>query len=70
MREMSLADKATMVNMCPEYGATMAFFLVDNVTLDYLRLTGRSEETVRHSSFYPFFYLFFLSLGCNMLFSL
>lgn len=55
MGEMSLADRATIANMCPEYGATMAFFPVDNVTLEYLRLTGRSEETVRHSySFFSF----------------
>ncbi|KAJ1389561.1 Aconitase/Iron-responsive element-binding protein 2 [Sesbania bispinosa] len=46
MGEMSLADRATIANMCPEYGATMAFFPVDDVTLEYLRLTGRSEETV------------------------
>ncbi|MED6216173.1 hypothetical protein PIB30_005054 [Stylosanthes scabra] len=46
MGEMSLADRATIANMCPEYGATMAFFPVDNVTLDYLRLTGRSEQKV------------------------
>ncbi|XP_019462415.1 PREDICTED: aconitate hydratase, cytoplasmic-like isoform X2 [Lupinus angustifolius] len=46
MREMSLADRATIANMCPEYGATMAFFPVDDVTLEYLRLTGRSEEAV------------------------
>ncbi|KAF7831295.1 aconitate hydratase, cytoplasmic [Senna tora] len=46
MGEISLADRATIANMCPEYGATMAFFPVDHVTLEYLRLTGRSEETV------------------------
>ncbi|MED6209127.1 hypothetical protein PIB30_051706 [Stylosanthes scabra] len=46
MGEMSLADRATIANMCPEYGATMAFFPVDNVTLDYLRLTGRREQKV------------------------
>ena len=61
MREMSLADKATIANMCLEYGVIMAFFPVDNVTLDYLRLTGRSEETVRHSSFYLFSFFFFVS---------
>ncbi|KAI9108570.1 hypothetical protein K1719_020454 [Acacia pycnantha] len=46
MYEISLADRATIANMCPEYGATMAFFPVDHVTLDYLRLTGRSEDMV------------------------
>jgi aconitate hydratase len=41
-----LADRATIGNMSPEYGATCGFFPVDVVTLDYLRLTGRSEERV------------------------
>jgi len=40
---MSLPDRATIANMSPEYGATMGFFPVDDVTLDYLRLTGRSD---------------------------
>ncbi|CAL5394146.1 unnamed protein product [Camellia sinensis] len=44
--KISLADKATIANMSPEYGATMGFFPVDHVTLQYLKLTGRSEETV------------------------
>ncbi|MFC4769064.1 aconitate hydratase AcnA [Effusibacillus consociatus] len=43
---MSLADRATVANMAPEYGATMGFFPVDNETLNYLRLTGRSEEHI------------------------
>lgn len=47
MSELSLADRATIANMSPEYGATMGFFPVDHVTLQYLRLTGRSDETVR-----------------------
>ncbi|KAG6637606.1 hypothetical protein CIPAW_11G190200 [Carya illinoinensis] len=46
MGELSLADRATIANMSPEYGATMGFFPVDHVTLDYLKLTGRSDETV------------------------
>jgi len=41
-----LADRATIGNMSPEYGATCGFFPVDQVTLDYLRLTGRSEERI------------------------
>src|SRR5437763_7052267 len=41
-----LADRATIGNMSPEYGATCGFFPVDQVTLDYLRLTGRSAERV------------------------
>lgn len=43
---LSLADRATVANMAPEYGATMGFFPVDEKTLDYLRLTGRSEKKV------------------------
>jgi aconitate hydratase len=41
---MSLADRATIANMAPEYGATMGFFAIDTATIDYLRLTGRSEQ--------------------------
>ncbi|XP_062196151.1 putative aconitate hydratase, cytoplasmic isoform X1 [Phragmites australis] len=44
--ELSLPTRATIANMSPEYGATMAFFPVDQVALDYLKLTGRSDETV------------------------
>ena len=43
---LSLPDRATIANMSPEYGATMGFFPVDDVTLGYLRLTGRSDQTV------------------------
>jgi len=43
---LALADRATIGNMSPEYGATCAIFPVDQVTLDYLRFTGRSEERV------------------------
>ncbi|KAG8365085.1 hypothetical protein BUALT_Bualt18G0067500 [Buddleja alternifolia] len=46
MGQLSLADRATIENMSPEYGATMGFFPVDHVTLQYLKLTGRSDETV------------------------
>ena len=46
MNKMSVADRATIANMAPEYGATMGFFPVDDVTLAYLRQTGRSEEQV------------------------
>ena len=41
-----LADRATIGNMSPEYGSTAAIFPIDDVTLDYLRLTGRSAEQV------------------------
>src|SRR5690606_10096255 len=43
---LSLADRATIANMAPEYGATCGFFGIDGKTLDYMRLTGRSEETI------------------------
>ncbi|WP_404368499.1 aconitate hydratase AcnA [Sphingomonas sp. MMS24-J45] len=43
---LSLADRATIANMAPEYGATCGFFPVDDATLDYMRLTGRSEENI------------------------
>ncbi len=43
---LSVPDRATIANMAPEYGATMGFFPIDKVTVDYLRFTGRSEETV------------------------
>ncbi|HEY0796456.1 MAG TPA: aconitate hydratase AcnA [Acidisarcina sp.] len=44
--ELSLADRATIGNMAPEYGATCGIFPVDAETLRYLRLTGRSEESI------------------------
>ena len=43
---LSLADRATLANMAPEYGATCGFFGIDDKTLDYMRLTGRSEENI------------------------
>jgi len=46
MANMTVADRATLANMAPEYGATMGFFPVDELTLDYLRLTGRTDEEV------------------------
>ena len=46
LERMSLADRATIANMAPEYGATMGFFPVDAETLAYLRLTGRPAEQV------------------------
>jgi aconitate hydratase len=46
VKYLSLPDRATIANMAPEYGATMGFFPVDDVTLDYLRLTGRSAHGV------------------------
>ncbi len=46
MTQLGLADRATLANMAPEYGATMGFFPVDEETLRYLELTGRSAELV------------------------
>src|SRR5262245_26127392 len=44
---LTIADRATLGNMCPEYGATIAIFPIDEMTLDYLRLSGRDAERVR-----------------------
>ncbi len=44
--ELTLADRATIANMAPEYGATCGFFGIDDKTLDYMRLTGRDEDTI------------------------
>src|SRR5919198_2253220 len=46
LSSLALADRATLGNMSPEYGATCGFFPVDDVTLSYLRLTGRPEERI------------------------
>ncbi|AMB85718.1 aconitate hydratase [Pseudomonas agarici] len=46
LADLPLADRATIANMAPEYGATCGFFPVDEITLDYLRLSGRSTATV------------------------
>jgi len=46
LAEMSLADRATIANMSPEYGATMGFFPIDAETLRYLRQTGRTDQEV------------------------
>jgi aconitate hydratase len=47
LSSLALADRATIANMSPEYGATMGFFPCDDETLKYLRLSGRSEHQVR-----------------------
>ncbi len=46
LADLPLADRATIANMAPEYGATCGFFPIDDVTLDYLTLTGRDAEQV------------------------
>ncbi|HET7377464.1 MAG TPA: aconitate hydratase AcnA, partial [Anaerolineae bacterium] len=45
--QISLADRATIANMAPEYGATMGYFPIDFETLNYLRRTGRTDQEVR-----------------------
>jgi aconitate hydratase len=47
LAHLPIADRATLSNMCPEYGATIAVFPIDDATLDYLRLTGRDEARVQ-----------------------
>jgi aconitate hydratase len=46
LHSMTLADRATIANMAPEYGATCGFFPIDEKTMDYMRLTGRPDETI------------------------
>ncbi|MGP1273406.1 MAG: aconitate hydratase AcnA [Phycisphaerales bacterium] len=46
LAELSLPDRATIANMAPEYGATCGFFPIDSVTLDYLRLTARTDDEI------------------------
>ena len=46
LASLSLADRATLANMAPEYGATCGFFGIDDKTLDYMRLTGRSDDNI------------------------
>ena len=46
LKDLSLADRATVANMAPEYGATCGIFPIDKETLRYLRLTGRSDELI------------------------
>ncbi len=47
LAQLPLADRATIANMAPEYGATCGFFPVDEVTLEYLRLSGRPDDAVK-----------------------
>jgi aconitate hydratase len=46
LASLTLADRATLANMAPEYGATCGFFGIDDKTLDYMRLTGREEDQI------------------------
>jgi len=46
LANLTIADRVTLGNMCPEYGATVAIFPIDDMTLDYLRLTGREAKQI------------------------
>lgn len=46
LADLPLADRATIANMAPEYGATCGFFPIDEVTLGYLKLTGRQSDRI------------------------
>jgi hypothetical protein len=46
LAHLTIADRATLGNMCPEYGATIAVFPIDAMTIDYLRLSGRDAERI------------------------
>jgi aconitate hydratase len=46
LAHLTIADRVTLGNMCPEYGATVAIFPIDDMTLEYLRLTGRDESQI------------------------
>ncbi|RFB18367.1 aconitate hydratase AcnA [Bacillus sp. HNG] len=52
LTNISLTDRATIANMAPEYGATMGYFPVDDVTLDYLELTGRGDNKSLIKAYY------------------
>ena len=47
MASLSIADRATIANMCPEYGATVGFFPVDNASINYLQQTNRDPNTIQ-----------------------
>lgn len=46
--QLSIADRATIANMCPEYGATIGFFPPDEKAIQYLKQTGRNSKTIRY----------------------
>src|SRR5690606_4317686 len=46
LKHLTIADRVTLGNMCPEYGATVAVFPIDDMTLEYLRFTGREPSAV------------------------
>src|SRR5204862_1288024 len=52
LEHLTIADRATLGNMCPEYGATIAIFPIDAMTLDYLRLSGREASHINRVEAY------------------
>ena len=46
VNNLSIADRATISNMCPEYGATCAYFPIDERTIEYLKQSNRNEQTI------------------------
>lgn len=50
--QLSIADRATISNMSPEMGCTISFFAIDNVALEYMRLTGRNESIIEYTEAY------------------
>ena len=52
LKSLSLADRATIANMAPEYGATCGYFPIDDETLTYMRLTNRDEEHIQVTEAY------------------
>lgn len=50
--ELSIADRATIANMCPEYGATVAFFPPDSIAMEYLQQTGRDTQSIKYIESY------------------
>lgn len=45
-QSLTLADRATISNMCPEYGATIGYFPIDQQTIEYMKVTGRDEKKI------------------------
>ena len=52
LKSLSLADRATVANMAPEYGATCGYFPIDEETLNYMRLTNRDEQHIKVTEAY------------------
>jgi aconitate hydratase len=63
LRHLTIADRATLANMCPEYGATIAIFPIDAMTIDYLRLSGRDESRAQMVEAYARAQRLFLTPG-------